>query len=103
MSSPLVLLPAQSIGNYLLVEVKWDRFGPYRFLVDTGSSVTLVTPTLARRYAGRNLPFARNHARASHRTRRHDHGIASRIDAADRSSGDARFENVDVLIYDANR
>jgi hypothetical protein len=99
MSSPLVLLPAQSIGNYLLVEVKWDRFGPYRFLVDTGSSVTLVTPTLARRYAGRNFPSPGT-------TRVRVTGPDGTITELPRGSmrrielGDARFENVDVLIYD---
>jgi hypothetical protein len=49
LNSPQVVLPAQLVGNYLLIEVKWDRNGPYNFLIDTGSSVTLVTPALARR------------------------------------------------------
>ena len=99
MGSPLVLLPAQSIGNYLLVEAKWDRFGPYRFLVDTGSSVTLVTPALAKRYAGRNLPSPGT-------TRVRVTGPDGKITELPRSSmrrielGDARFEDVDVLIYD---
>src|SRR6185436_3616671 len=53
LSVPLVTLPAQHIGSYLVIEAKWDRYGPYHFLVDTGSSVTLVTPALARRYPGR--------------------------------------------------
>lgn len=51
-TSPLVVLPAQPIGNYLVIEAKWDRHGPYRFLIDTGSAVTVVTPALARRYPG---------------------------------------------------
>jgi hypothetical protein len=49
-SSPVAVLPAESFGNLLVVQAKWDRFGPYHFLVDTGSSVTLVTPELAARY-----------------------------------------------------
>ena len=99
MSSPLVLLPAQSIGNYLLIEVKWDRFGPYRFLVDTGSSVSLVTPALARRYPGRNLPSPGT-------TRVRVTGPDGTITELPRGSlrkielGDARFEDIDVLIYD---
>ena len=43
-----VTLPAELIGNLLVVEVPGDRSGPRRFLVDTGSSVTLVTPEIGR-------------------------------------------------------
>jgi hypothetical protein len=99
LSSPLVILPAQTIGNYLLIEAKWDRFGPYRFLVDTGSSVTLVTPAFARRYAGRDLPSPGT-------TRVRVTGPDGTITELPRSSvrrlelGDARFEDVDVLLYD---
>ena len=99
MASPLVILPAESIGNYLLIQAKWDRSGPYHFLVDTGSSVTLVTPALARRYPGRDTP-----SRATTRVR--VTGADGTITELPRSSlrrlelGDARFEDVDVLIYD---
>jgi hypothetical protein len=44
------------LGNTLIVEAKWDRFGPYHFLIDTGSAVTLVTPELAARYADKDAP-----------------------------------------------
>jgi hypothetical protein len=44
------------IGNVLVVEDKWDKFGPYHFIVDTGSSVTLVSPDLAKRYASEESP-----------------------------------------------
>jgi hypothetical protein len=99
MASPLVILPAQSIGNYLLIEAKWDRYGPYHFLVDTGSSVTLVTPTLARRYPGRDLP-------SPGVTRVRVTSADGNITELPRGSlrrlelGDARFEDVDVAIYD---
>lgn len=56
LKSPLIELPAHLIGNFLLLETKWDRSGPYRFLIDTGSSVTLVTPALVRRYPSKGLP-----------------------------------------------
>src|SRR6476659_8531196 len=56
LESPLLILPAQMLGNYLVIEAKWDRSGPYRFLIDTGSSVTLITPELAKRYPGHPAP-----------------------------------------------
>ncbi len=97
LASPLVILPARSIGNYLLIEAKWDRFGPYHFLVDTGSSVTLVTPALARRYPGRNVPpSAVTTVRgADGRVRELPRSSVRRIEL-----GDARFEDVEVLLYD---
>jgi len=57
-SSPVAILPAETFGNLLVVQAKWDRYGPYRFLVDTGSSVTLVTPELAARYRDKDAPAA---------------------------------------------
>ena len=51
-----VVLQARLVGNVLVVETKWDKFGPYHFIIDTGSSVTLVSPDLAARY--RTLQFA---------------------------------------------
>ncbi|WP_404423248.1 aspartyl protease family protein [Nibricoccus sp. IMCC34717] len=46
-----VVLPARRLGNLLLVELQWDKRGPWRFLIDTGSSVTLVSSDFASRYA----------------------------------------------------
>ncbi len=99
MASPLVILPARAIGNYLLVEAKWDRYGPYHFLIDTGSSVTLVTPALAKRYAGRAVPAGLTpNVRvrgADGRVMELPRGSLRRLDL-----GAARFADIDVLIYD---
>ena len=51
-----VTIPGHVIGNVIVVEDKWDKFGPYHFVIDTGSSVTLVSPDLAARYADSGLP-----------------------------------------------
>ena len=56
LASPTVTLNALMVSNYLVVEAKWDKHGPYHFLIDTGASVTLVSPELAKRYGGRD-PF----------------------------------------------
>ena len=52
--SPLVVLPAQKLGTYLVIEAKWDRAGPWHFIVDTGSTVTHVSPEFAKRYGVKN-------------------------------------------------
>jgi hypothetical protein len=99
LGSPLVILPAQTIGNYLLLETKWDRHGPYRFLVDTGSSVTLVTPALAQRYPGRE-PYSPAATRvrvtgADGTVKELPRGSLRRIEL-----GGAKFEDLEVLVYD---
>ncbi len=99
LDAPLVVVPALSLGNFLLVETKWDRHGPYRFLVDTGSSATIVTPELARRYRAKNqppeaMPQVRNRA-ARGGTTLMDTGVISELEL-----DGARFEDVRVLIHD---
>jgi hypothetical protein len=94
-----VVVPTKAIGNYLVVEAKWDRFGPYHFLVDTGSSVTLVTPALAKRYASKDAPpfnAPRQGVAAA------DGKIIELAPTTLReiSLGAVRFEDVFALIYD---
>ena len=56
LESQLIELPAQTISNYLIVETRWDKNGPYHFLIDTGASVTLISPELAARYSDTSAP-----------------------------------------------
>lgn len=56
LTSPLVVLPVEKFGHVLIVTTSWDRHGPYRFLIDTGSSLTHVSPELAQRYRVKNAP-----------------------------------------------
>jgi len=51
-------VPAETYGNFLIVETKWDKYGPYHFLIDTGSSSTLLTPELVKRYGETGFPVA---------------------------------------------
>lgn len=98
LGSPLVILSAQLIGNHLVIEAKWDRSGPYRFLIDTGSSTTLVTAALARRYPGQEVPAWTPPVRVK--------GADGKITELNRGSlrrlelGEAKFDDVDVLIHD---
>jgi hypothetical protein len=97
--SPLVILPAQTLGNYLIVEAKWDRSGPYHFLIDTGSSVTLVTPELAKRYPGRAVP-GRPTPQVPVKSASGDTVMLPPATLKRIELGDAQFENVPALIYD---
>lgn len=97
--TPLVMLPLQLYGNLPVLEVKGDRGGAYRFLVDTGSSVTLVTPAFAKRNPGRvpvpaNAPRVRV-AGADGRIEELPAASVRRIDL-----GGVRFDDVPVLLYD---
>ncbi len=56
LSAPLVILPAKTIGGYLIVEVPNGRQDPRHFLIDTGSSLTLISPELAQASADQELP-----------------------------------------------
>jgi len=91
-------IPANIIAGYFLVEVKWDKHGPWRFLVDTGSSVTLLSPE----YVARYLAVTRDG------TSTRPVGVRSASGATETLTpatvrviklGGAQFENVPVLIY----
>jgi membrane-associated protease RseP (regulator of RpoE activity) len=56
-SGSMANLPVETFGNILVVKAKWDKYGPYNFLLDTGSSVTLITPELAGRYPDKGTPY----------------------------------------------
>jgi hypothetical protein len=98
LAARLIEHPAQRIGNLLIVETQWDRGGPWRFLIDTGSSTTLVSPEFAERYgtgeAARRLPAVRVRG-ADGLTTMLQPVTIRRIEL-----GDARFERVQSLIYD---
>ncbi len=96
-----VVLPALLVDNTLIVEAKWDRFGPYHFLLDTGSADTLVTRELAGRYgvAGALPPGSPEVQLQSSdgRTTVLAPAVLDRLEL-----GRARFRNVPVLIYDCS-
>lgn len=99
LEAPLVLLPAEVIGNYLVVTTKWDRHGPYHFLIDTGASVTLVSPQLAARYPAKNAP-PETIPQVRVRSARGDIAVLPSTTLSRLQLGEAGFENVKVLVYD---
>ena len=52
MESARTVLPATLVSNFLVFETPADKHSSYHFIVDTGSSVTLVTPDLAKHFGG---------------------------------------------------
>lgn len=98
LDSPLVILPAQMLGNYLVVEAKWDRAGPYHFIIDTGSTVTLVTPELAKRYPG--APPVRPLPPIPVKSAEGETVLLPQTFLRRLELSDARFDHVPVLIYD---
>lgn len=96
-----VEVPGHLVGNVLVVEDKWDKYGPYRFIVDTGSSVTLVSPEIAKRYGGGELPPADE---PLVRVRSSEGGFASLkpVTLAKFQLGAARFQYVPALVYDCS-
>ncbi|HEX3729108.1 MAG TPA: aspartyl protease family protein [Opitutaceae bacterium] len=97
-SKPIVLA-AQILDNHVILRVKWDKYGPYNFMIDTGSSVTLVTPDLAQRYGEKDVPLPVMPQvpvqSADGNSVLLPPAVLSRIEL-----GAARFSDVPVLVYD---
>lgn len=99
LADPLVAVPATTVGNYLVVEAKWDKKGPYHFLIDTGAAVTLVTPELAARYVAKDaLPPVTPLVRV--RSAEGETALLPATTLRRIQLGGARFEDVQALIYD---
>lgn len=91
-------IPAQIVGNQFIVETRWDKHGPWRFLIDTGSSVTLVSADFARRYASEKAALA---APSVHvKSADGQSTILPAVTIRRIELDDARFENVQALVFD---
>ena len=99
LDSPLVVLSALTVSNYLVVEAKWDKHGPYHFLIDTGASVTLVSPELAARYGQKN-PFPPGTPLVRVKSAEGDTALLAPTMLRRLELDGARFEDVQALIYD---
>jgi hypothetical protein len=94
-----VTLPGHVIGNVLVIEDKWDKFGPYHFVIDTGSSVTLVSPDIARRYASEE-PRPDDEPQVRVRSSGGGYALLDAVTLKRFQLGAARFEYVPALVYD---
>jgi len=101
LESQLIELPAQTISNYLIVETHWDKKGPYHFLIDTGASVTLVSPELAARYSDTSAPPIPA-AEVSVKSADGNRTLLPPVTLRRFFLGQARFERVPALVYDCH-
>ncbi len=93
-----VTLPAEIVGGQFLVVTQWDANGPWRFLVDTGSTVTLISPEFARRYATEEP--AGDMAAVRVRSADGRNALLPGVRVGALALGAVRFEHVSALIYD---
>jgi len=92
-------LSARVISNFFVVESKLSDEKTYRFIIDTGSTSTLVSPDLARRFAlkdRRGAPRRKVHVRSANGG---EIDLES-ITLKQLNLGDAQFERVPALIFD---
>lgn len=103
MEDSQVEIPAQIISRYVIITTKWDRRGPYNFLIDTGATITLVSPALAQRYGvpNRNPQTGKTEIvavrSASGEMTTLESTTLQRLELPDVS-----FERVPALVYDCN-
>jgi len=97
LESARTVLPATLVSNFLVIEAPVDKHTTYHFIIDTGSSVTLVTPDLVKRSGGRTP------ANASPMRVRGANGQVKLLDPVILKRlqfGSARFEGVRALTHD---
>ncbi len=93
------VLPARIISNFFVVESKLADGRTYRFIIDTGSTATLVSPDLAKKFAAkerRGSPRSKIHVRSASGGEIDLESITLR----QLNLGDALFERVPALIFD---
>ena len=99
-AATLATLPADIVGNHLIVTLKWDQHGPWRFLVDTGSSTTLVSPEFAGHYTRHNA--TRDLPAILVRSATGDTVSLPSVELAALELGGVRFKSVPALVYDCS-
>ncbi len=95
---PSVLVPAQVVGAHFLVQGKWDKRGPWNFLIDTGSSVTLVSSEFAHFYANEKPAYDAPSVRVKGADG--NSALLAAITLRRLDLGGARFDNIQALIGD---
>jgi hypothetical protein len=97
MESARTVLAAALVSNFLVIETPVDKHSSYHFIVDTGSSVTQVTPDVVKRFGGKSSPnqLPMRVRGANGEVKLLDPVILKRLQL-----GAARFEGVPALTHD---
>ena len=99
LESPTTSLPGRVISNFFVVETKLSDDKTYRFIIDTGSTATLVSPELAKRFAlkePRGTPRRKVHVRSANGGEIDLESVTLR----QLNVGGAQFEDVPALLFD---
>ena len=91
-------VPALILSNFFIVESKWADGRTYRFLIDTGSTVTYVSPDLAKRFAVKRKPGAQRLVQV--RSANGGEIDLESIVLQRLTLGDSHFDRVPALIFD---
>jgi hypothetical protein len=92
-------LTARVISNFFVVESKLSDGKTYRFIIDTGSTATLVSPDLAKKFAMKErhgAPRRKVHVRSASGGEVDLEAVTLR----QLNLGEAKFERVPALIFD---
>jgi hypothetical protein len=92
-------LPARIISNFFVIESRQSDGHSYRFLVDTGSTVTYVSPEAARRLAVKRKPDATPRLVNVRSANGEEIGLEAII-LRRLTLGESLFERVPALIFD---
>lgn len=99
MENRITTLPARVISNFFVVETKFPDDKTYRFIIDTGSTATFVSPELAKRFG---LGASGDAVRRKVRVRSANGGEIELpgVTLRQLNLGDARFKRVPALVFD---
>ena len=91
-------IPARIVSNFFLVESRWEDGRTYRLLVDTGSTVSYVSPDMAKRFAVKQKKG--DQPKVQVRSASGGEIELEAITLRRLSLGDAHFDRVPALIFD---
>ncbi|OAM89286.1 aspartyl protease family protein [Termitidicoccus mucosus] len=95
----VVEVKSQVIGSHFVVEAKGDKRGPWRFLIDTGSSVTLVSEEFYKANAMRDTRLSSSSVGVRSASGQVAYLQSGNVREIQLGNGGARFLNVPVLLY----
>jgi hypothetical protein len=97
LASAQTVLNAALVSNFLVIETEGDKHGPYHFIIDTGSSATLLTPEMVKRFGGRAVT---NQAAVRVLGSNGEVKLLNPVLLKRLQLGSARFEGARALVHD---